>query len=312
MCILGRQKVGMYRRFRVEELQSYLAQNDVRTTDICPVEWLSDLKGSDQTSDQTIRQISRSLDYLCGHRQTYPGRYLELDEIVAKLAADQFPSNVPIRVHDVAASNAITSIELYYVLKATQPVNFWASDLNSELIIVNVENSEWSFAFFPDGHWCQARSKDYIMNASERLKRHSRFDRETQENVTKNIARLALEAFNEGKIAKRVSLFHPRAMQLEQNSSDFHLESADITSLQPDQFDIVRAMIWALPKWNEQLRTRALRSLCGSVRDNGLLVIGHGEKCASIFVRSGKRMMHLAHHRMETPLRREIESLAIR
>jgi SAM-dependent methyltransferase len=214
-----------------------------------------------------------------------------------------------LRVHDTAAANAIASVELYDLLRSRFRVDFIASDLHTELLFVDAGNTGWRVAMLPDGEWCQARKGKLIVNRYTWAKWRLFLNTLLGRYVETVVIPLAGKAFREGRIARRITLFHPKARRLAASHGDFHLEAADITNLPRGRFDIVRAMIVGLPGWDQPLRSRALQSLCGSLREGGLLVIGAADFSASVFVRSGGRMMHLLSDGADTPLRPEIQAL---
>lgn len=65
-------------------------------------------------------------------------------------------------------------------------------------------------------------------------------------------------------------------------------------------------MIFALAHRGKELRGKAIRSLCGAIRDGGFLIVGHGDRYASIFMRFGDRIIHRHCHGLDTLLRADI------
>src|SRR5438046_2458082 len=70
-------------------------------------------------------------------KQTYRRRFAALDSILVPEIGKRF-SGQPVYVHDMAASSAATSLELYQLPCASQQVTMRASDFYNEIQIVRV------------------------------------------------------------------------------------------------------------------------------------------------------------------------------
>jgi hypothetical protein len=80
-------------------------------------------------------------------KTTRPGRFAELDALLDAELGRVAPGRL-IRVHDVAASSAITSIELLEALRARGPANVRASDYYDALYLL--DGAPFSFVFDAD------------------------------------------------------------------------------------------------------------------------------------------------------------------
>ena len=129
-------------------------------------------------------------------KTTRPGRFAELDAmLVAELG--RFAPGRLIRVHDVAASSAITSIELLETLRARGPANVRASDYYDALYLL--DGAPFSFVFDADMAPLQATVGRAGISAQ-----HGPLRRVLAPFWASAIARQSE--------ARRVSLFHPRAL----------------------------------------------------------------------------------------------------
>ncbi len=69
-------------------------------------------------------------------RITYPKRHNVVDGLMAEAIKEAFPPERPVRIHEVAASSAITSLDLYETLKPLRPnVSVLATDRLVEMYV---------------------------------------------------------------------------------------------------------------------------------------------------------------------------------
>jgi hypothetical protein len=74
--------------------------------------------------------------------------------------------------------------------------------------------------------------------------------------------------------AKRISLFHPKALLLAETNSSFTLVRADFFNLLPQKFDVVRLANVLFPTTDTSTVEVVLRAAVAAVADSGLLIIG--------------------------------------
>lgn len=180
-------------------------------------------------------------------KNTAPGRLHELDELIEVEARKRFPADHPLRIHDAAASTAITSVELFHRLAATWPrLTFRASD--------------WYDAI----HFSRLGPLWFARDADGRLIQAS-LGRLTTRHFPAAVARLAGSA-------QSVSLFDPAAIALAQCDPRFTLARQDIFAPDPSRYDIIRAMNVLTPEMPNAEQGK--RNLLASLADGGLLIVG--------------------------------------
>lgn len=233
-----------------------------------------------------------------GLRMTYPNRFKEVDERMIDLIRSRFNESEEIRIHDLAVSNASTSLALFERMRIAMPnAVITASDLLTRISVVEVPGSWWRVVFDESGNWIQAISRTCLIYPRKiRSVGSIHSNAIIRALVERCIVPRARRALDEGVHTRSISLFHPRAQEMARSDDRFRLRCADLLELPRGAWEIVRVMT-VLFNWSGDLRDRALESVAGAVADHGLLVIGQGGhnfklRC-SIFQRSGTRMLHL-------------------
>ena len=233
-----------------------------------------------------------------GLRMTYPDRFQEVDERMIDLIRSRFNESKEVRIHDLAVSNASTSLALFERLRITVPnAVITASDLLTRIFVVEVPGSWWRVVFDESGNWIQAISRTCLLYPRKIRSVGSIYSNAIiRALVERWIVPRARRALDEGAHTRPISLFHPRAQETARSDDRFRLRCADLLNLPAGSWEIVRVMT-VLFNWSGELRERALKSVAEAVADHGLLVIGQGGhnfklRC-SIFQRSGTRMLHL-------------------
>ena len=185
-------------------------------------------------------------------KTTYRRRFAPLDDLIAAEVEARFAGG-PISVHDVAASSAITSLELYRLLCVSQQITMRASDLYNEIKIVRV--GPWEGVFDLEGRVLEVRGP------------FSKF-------IRRPVRALARKALNAGR-AESLSLFHPAARALAEKDPHFQLAREDFFSPSPARYEVVRVMN-ALVEFNlpRDRIEAALIAIAPTVADGGLLVLG--------------------------------------
>jgi hypothetical protein len=189
---------------------------------------------------------------------TRRNRLAALDEVLIGELGERFDGSVTI--HDMAASSAITSVELYHRLHVLRPVDLLASDFYDAVYFV--------------GSW--------ILNADGKPLRRT------------PLSRLGRIAHGLG-LSRRVSLFHPAALALARDDTNFRLAREDLFGPSAAQYHVVRIMnALTMKNFPRQDIERAVRAIVPTVRDKGLLVLGQCDEAdeqidATIFVKEGAR-----------------------
>ena len=185
-------------------------------------------------------------------KRTYRRRFAALDSILALEISKRFPGQ-PVSVHDMAASSAVTSLELYQLLCASQQITMRASDYYNSIQIVRV--GPWEGVFDLEGRVLEIRGPFSKL-------------------IRRPVRALARKALNAGR-AESLSLFHPAARALAEKDPNFQLARDDFFSPSPAHYDVVRVMN-ALVEFNlpRDRIEAAIMAIAPTVADGGLLVLG--------------------------------------
>ena len=251
------------------------------------------LRGGSQHSRYTQRQRLAALD-------------CRLGEILAERGAWQ-----RIRIHDMAASNAITSLELFDYLRDREPVSLKASDYYDRLHIVNV-GDRWRVAFDVD-----LKPIQYIGRRMMVCARRPDPDVPTVDTIVKPAlqalllppALAALQRALDDTRAQPVqndryhqmSLFHPRCRSEAAADARFELQRDDLFSPAPYRYDVVRVANALSTDFMSEARIIAgVRAVAATIVEGGLLVLGRnaaggdGPARGTIFALNRDRLIPLA------------------
>jgi hypothetical protein len=251
------------------------------------------LRGGSQHSRYTQRRRLAALDRRLG-------------EILAERGARQ-----RIRIHDMAASNAITSLELFDHLRDREPVSVKASDYYDRLHVVNV-GERWRVAFDVDRKPIQ-----YIGRRMMICARRPDPDAPTVDTVVKPALQAALlppalaalqRALEDPRAPpvqndqyRQMSLFHPRCRSEAATNARFELQRDDLFSPAPFRYDVVRIANALSTDFMSEARIIAgVRAVAATIAEGGLLVLGRnaaggdGPARGTIFVRDRGRLIPLA------------------
>jgi len=251
------------------------------------------LRGGSQHSRYTQRQRLAALDHRLG-------------EILAGRGARQ-----EIRIHDMAASNAITSLELFNYLREREPVLMKASDHYDRLHVVNVDD-RWQVAFDVD-----LKPIQYIGRRMMVCARRPDPDAPVIDTAIKPALQAALlppalaalqRALDKTRAQpvqndryRQMSLFHPRCRSEAATNARFELHRDDLFSPAPHRYDVVRIANALSTDFMSEARIIAgVRAVAATIVDGGLLVLGRnaaggdGPARGTIFVRNRDRLIPLA------------------
>lgn len=212
---------------------------------------LADDSSSDpQFEEALVTRLYESLAAGDGvYKITRPGRFTTLDEQLANECQRRFPNTRPLVVHDMAASNAITSLELYRRLAKDRTVEFHASDYFDQLFLVSPPGSGWTVAFDAHGRPLQLSSERFVLSAYRKEPLRFLVNRLVQSYAWKSALPRAIEQFRrfqtQGQTegVRAVRLFHTECLQeADRPGSTFHLHRHDAFATNPYRCDIVRIM----------------------------------------------------------------------
>ena len=258
-----------------------------------------------------IADIHDSLRGGCQHsRYTQRHRLAALDcrlgEILAERGAWQ-----RIRIHDMAASNAITSLELFDYLRDREQVSLKASDYYDQLHVVNV-GDRWRVAFDVD-----LKPIQYIGRRMMVCARRPDPDAPTVDTIVKPALQAvllppALAALQralddtrahpaQNDLYHQMSLFHPRCRSEAATNARFELQRDDLFSPAPHRYEVVRVANALSTDFMSEARIIAgVRAVAATIVEGGLLVLsrnaagGDGPARGTIFVLNYDRLIPLA------------------
>jgi hypothetical protein len=232
-------------------------------------------------------------------RITYPKRHNVVDGLMAEAIKEAFPPERPVRIHEVAASSAITSLDLYETLKPLRPnVSVLATDRLVEMYVVSLPGSPWQVIFDGVKEPLQFVGRGMVISARRERRRYPinvGIQYVLRRTLLPKAERLLREGGESGSgNIRRISTFHPRAVALAQRDPAFTLGQADMFVALEGPFEVVRAM-FAFVHWKSPEIRRALQGITAPLVDGGLLVVGErslaGEQTVTIFKRQGDRFV---------------------
>lgn len=186
---------------------------------------------------------------------TRRNRLAALDGVLIKEISNRFHGSIA--VHDMAASSAITSMELYRRLFSERSGSFLASDFYDAVYFI--------------GPW--------VLNAEGKPLRRTWLS---------GLGRIGHSL----GLSRRVSLFHPAALALAREDRKFRLAREDLFAPPPAQYHVVRVMnALTLKNFSRQDIERAMRAIAQTVCEGGLLILGQCDETdehidATIFVKN--------------------------
>lgn len=230
--------------------------------------------------------------------KTYPRRFSVLDEAIESVVGTTFSPTQPIRVREMAASNAITSRELFERLSARfgSRVSLLATDICDALQLAPVRNSRWQVVFDPMGSPRQFIRGRFILAARERPRRYL-----VNWLILKTL-RSRLVAKADRSAARRIDLFHPCSRALAKANSRFKLGREDVLSPDPEPCDILRILNLSHRLPFDPARPWFV-SACRLLSDGGLLILGdapliQSALAATVFRRQGDRFTVVAEQQL--------------
>ena len=250
-----------------------------------------------EKEEAQLAYIFASLDATpVGQMKTFPDRYRELDGLIAaRIAGDK-----PIRVHDMAASNAITSLELFERLTGRfgDRVSVLASDYFDRLHAVRLRRAGWTTVFAAHGHPLQFVGRRMVISVARERKRYPVNQWLRKALMRSELPRAAEHLKANGGEIERISLFHPRCLETARRNSQFKLGQDDAYNPRHEPVDVLRIM--NLPEIEAPETVNDwLQKIGRNVNDGGLLVLGnardgHRQIAVTIFRRQGQHFTALA------------------
>jgi hypothetical protein len=232
-------------------------------------------------------------------KRTFARRYGAIDSELASAIEETFRDQRPVRVHDMAASNAITSVELFDALKQRPGLTVRATDYFDRLTIVSLPGSHWRVVFDAEGRALQFIGQRMVLSAVRRERRHlflNRFLRQLLQPRLVPRARQILAAGDPDRI-EVISLFHPIAIERARQEPRFTLGSDNLFDPEPGTYEVIRIMS-AFAGYPEDQVTAAVGRIASRLCAGGLLTIGRqnratGSSPTTIFSQEGDRLLPL-------------------
>ena len=224
----------------------------------------------------TSIEVARGTAGCRARKSTSRGRLTAVDDVLIAEIERLFPIDHQVSLHDMAASSAITSLELFVRVKARRPAKMRASDYYNTIYAVRVGpwtvffdvlNSPIQFVWRAHGVSARRGSLRFLLSPL--------------------IVPTARKRMISGRY-QEIVLFHPDAIAAV--CEDFVLARENFSTPEPRQYDVVRIIN---PGPHEPLLA-ALPAIARTVSDGGLLVLGRANIASqhlavTIFRRCGNR-----------------------
>ncbi len=238
-------------------------------------------------------------------KMTRRGRFTEFDEKIVTAARSAFPHlHQELVVHDMGASNAITSLELFQRFAQERNIRVIASDIFHQLKLVTLPNRRWTVAFNTLSQPIQTTGLGMVMGTRP-FPWHQALSRFVQMWVRSSVIPAAQHILEQGPCdsIEPVSLFHPEAVAQSRSDSRFQLTHYDIFHSPPVPCDIIRGLNLILPGFftREQTQTAICRN-AEILREGGWMILGRsieeedGRIRATVYQRSDGKLIPLFHH----------------
>ncbi len=181
---------------------------------------------------------------------TAADRYDSVDGALVEEMEKIFPADRPLRVHDMAASSAITSLDFFERLKHRNNVRFHATDYYDALYVVAVPGSRWEVVFDAEHRPLQFVGNRMVIQASrirQRVRIRYPINWAMQRILLATLlpkasAILETDAAKDGGRVQRIQLFHPRCIAATRSDSRFTLGRDNLFEPATGCYEVVRIM----------------------------------------------------------------------
>lgn len=212
-------------------------------------------------------------------KRTRANRYPELDKLTLEWINRRFPNGQRVAIHDVAASDGITSVELFRLVSASRDLTLRSSDYYDAL------------------KWVRMGGFDFIFDADDKPLQMGRGGIGVSARYGPlSVILRPLWGMATRKLsgAKRLALQHPDALTLAAADPRFTLVRESFYEPAPGPYHVVRVMNAVYPNLGEDGTRRVLEAMRGTIVDGGMLVIGRRYNF-SLFGLNDGRFTELAH-----------------
>jgi hypothetical protein len=259
------------------------------------------------------------------YKTTRRDRFVDVDRRLADEIEVRFPSVDRVAIHDVGASNGITSLELFRLLERRRRIALFASDLFDRLWFVRVRPRPWTVVFSADGAPLQYVGLHLVLSAERERNVEGRrypvnFAAKRWLDLTLLPTARAILADAETKAAtagvrpagrgpdefrfdtrrgtaRAFPLVHPEVHACARRTPDFTFGRHDIFEQAPGSHHVVRVMNLLNPNYFGPAKLIEAAAACASsLRQGGLFVVGRtideedARNRVTAFVRAGTRL----------------------
>lgn len=217
-------------------------------------------------------------------KRTHSDRFSAFDRSILFKTQERFgqsPGN-PVSIHDLAASDGRTSLELYKTFSTLYQGQFVfvASDLLPWVNLVTSPRCRSKVITDDNGRVLQIIHPPFVFDLGRREGKFYWVDHVIQKCLVKRaelLSSLFMRKSTEVQV-KKIVLISKRCRELAQCNSNFTFERHDIFEPTKEQFCVVRAMNILNPRYfNSEQTARILGAVFSSMRLGGLFATGSNE-----------------------------------
>ncbi|MCC6981848.1 MAG: hypothetical protein IT535_01125 [Bauldia sp.] len=229
------------------------------------------------------------------HKWTWRSRLRQVDDALLGLLETRFAAGDRLRVHDMAASNAVTSLDLFELLRDRPMASVHATDFFDRLFVVDAALPGWKVVLNADRSLLQFVGPGMVVRRSS-LER-TPFGKALGAGLKALLyakAVEAVEAQTPGAMAE-IELFHPHCVRAAAEDPRFTLGRDNLFDPAPGTYEVIRVMnASALGELGPEQSSRFVKGLFARLAEGGLFILGlnvgdgaSGQIRATICERSG-------------------------
>ena len=206
-----------------------------------------------------------------GHMKTFPNRYPQLDDQIAEELDRRFSAGEPVRIHDMGASGAVTSLEMFHRLRGRQNLTVHASDFLDALLVVDVPGTGWQVVFDNQRRALQFIGYRMVISTTDEPRKYP-INRAIRAFLMGWILPRAKQLLEAGS-ATRIEVWHPKARLEAATDPRFSLGYADIFNPMPEVYTMVR-ILNVCHRFPAAALPRLFTKVARTIAPGGLLVVG--------------------------------------
>lgn len=224
-----------------------------------------------------------------GHMKTFPNRYPHLDDEIAEELDRRFSEGKPVRVHDMGASNAVTSLEMYRRLQGRQNLTVHASDFLDALSVVDVPGTRWRVVFDNQKRALQFIGYRMVISTTDEARKYP-INRSIRAFLMSRVLPRAKQLLETNTVT-RIDVWHPKAKLAAATDPRFSLGYDDIFNPRREIYSVVR-ILNVCHRFPPGILPALFTKIAKTIAPGGLLVVGFRPMLnpldASLFERSGE------------------------